>query len=389
MGDAGVKHAETQGAPAQGRGRDGLFRAVGLMSGTSADGIDAALIETDGEGRVHVIAGQSRPFVPETRASLLAAMRAARAQGAQTTETPEIRDAMRRLTLAAAEAVGDVIAQAGLTAEAVDVVGFHGQTVNHLPDKGFTWQIGDADLLAQLTGIDVAHDFRSADVAAGGQGAPFAPAYHRARALSAGEALPVAVLNVGGVANVTWIGEADMIAFDTGPGNALLDDWVHAHTGLSFDAGGALAGSGVVHEDVLTALLDHPYFDAPPPKSLDRNDFDIAAARGLSAADGAATLAAMTVGAVALAARLLPAPPVRWIVTGGGAHNAHLMAELARALGAPVVDAGAVGWDGDLLEAEAFAYLAVRSMRGLPLSWPGTTGVPEPMPGGRLTRASR
>jgi anhydro-N-acetylmuramic acid kinase len=232
------------------------------------------------------------------------------------------------------------------------------------------------------------HDFRSADVAAGGHGAPFVPVYHAA--LVAHLPKPLAVLNLGGVANVTWIGEAadDMLAFDTGPANALIDDWMHAHTGKAFDKDGATAATGYVHKDVLTAMLDNPWFDATPPKSLDRSDFSNAAARGLSVADGAATLTAFTAETVALAREHMAAPPVMWLVAGGGRLNATLMDMLRARLGVPVQSVDAYGMDGDAVEGQAFAYMAVRSMKGLPLSFPGTTGVTEPQTGGVLCEAA-
>jgi anhydro-N-acetylmuramic acid kinase len=277
--------------------------------------------------------------------------------------------------------------EAGLTAADVAVIGFHGHTILHRPDARRTWQIGDGALLARLTGIDVVADFRAADVAAGGQGAPFAPLYHAALCHALDK--PVAVLNLGGVGNVTWIGADDrLLAFDTGPGNALLDDWAQRHTGKPCDENGALAAAGRVDAAVLGRLLGHPYFAKAPPKSLDRDDFTADAVAGLSAADGAATLAAFTCGAVAAARAHFPAPARRWVVTGGGRHNPVLMRGLAAALRVPVEPIEAIGADGDVLEAQAFAFLAVRSLRGLPLSVPGTTGVPRPMPGGRLFKAS-
>lgn len=353
--------------------------ALGLMSGTSLDGIDAALIETD--GRDSVRAG------PATTVAYEAGFR--RRLRALLSGEGEADEIERELTLLHAEAVHRLLDVAGLAAVGVDVVGFHGQTILHDPARRRTWQIGDGDLLARETGIPVVDDFRSADVAAGGQGAPLAPLYHAA--LSAGLDRPLAVLNLGGVGNVTWIGEGEgnLLAFDTGPANALLDDWVTRKTGASHDADGGLAKKGKVAREVLTALLDHPYFDAPPPKSLDRNAFDPAPVAGLTPEDGAATLLAFTVEAVARALAWLPAPPRHWLVTGGGRRNPVLMRALAERLETPVERVETVSWDGDALEAQAFAYLAVRSLEGWPLSLPGTTGVAEPVTGGRYHAASR
>jgi anhydro-N-acetylmuramic acid kinase len=292
------------------------------------------------------------------------------------------------------------MATAGVAPDAVDLVGFHGQTVLHEPAAGRTIQIGDPARLARRLGIAVVHDFRAADVAAGGQGAPLVPLYHAAlaRELPHDVGRPLAVLNLGGVGNLTWIGadpgggeDPPLIAFDTGPGNALIDDWVRTRTGRPFDDDGRLAAGGRIDAARLAAWLGHPHFLAPPPKSLDRDAFAhvLADAQDLEPADGAATLAALTAAAVAAALPLLPAPPRRWLIAGGGRRNPVLMRMLAARLsapGAPVVvePVEAVGWRGDALEAEAFAFLAVRSVRRMPLSLPMTTGVPRPQPGGRL-----
>lgn len=347
---------------------------LGLMSGTSLDGVDAALLETDGLQRLEAGLFQSFPYDVGFRERLRALMDG---QG-------EVEPVEQELTHRHADAVAALLAAAGLEAGQVRAIGFHGQTILHEPEKGRTWQIGDGALLAKLTGIPVVCDFRSADLAAGGEGAPLAPLYHAARASSLPR--PLAVLNLGGVGNVTWIGleEDSLIAFDTGPGNALLDDWARRHAGLPCDLDGALAAAGQVEETALRTLLQDPYFAEKPPKSLDRNAFDPAPLSGLGLEDGAATLAAFTVEAVQRAVQHFPEPPLRWLVTGGGRHNPVLMQRLAARLDAPVQPVEAVGWNGDALEAEAFAYLCARSLAGLPLSLPSTTGVPRPMSGGRL-----
>ena len=354
--------------------------ALGLMSGTSLDGIDAALIATDGE-RIDRIGGATTlAYGPEMRDRLRAIL--------GRTEPDEETDAVERdLTLAHGAAVTALLEREGVAAADVRVVGFHGHTVSHQPSAGATWQIGDGALLAAETGIDVVADFRSADMAAGGEGAPLAPAYHAAMASNFDR--PLAVLNIGGVANVTWIGAGDaLLAFDTGPGNALLDDWVRARTGAAFDANGALAGAGRVDEAALAALLDDPWFERVPPKSLDRGDFDPAPVEALSAQDGAATLTAFTAAAVAEAGEHFPAPAIRWLVTGGGRHNPSIMAALAARLAEPVEPVEQAGWDGDAIEAQAFAFLAVRSIRDMPISYPTTTGVKKPATGGRLFKTS-
>jgi anhydro-N-acetylmuramic acid kinase len=368
--------------------KPGFGLHLGMMSGTSLDGVDAALVETDGESLGACGAVLTLPIPPALRAALRALM-----DEAETLARDDRRlgEAEAALTSLHAEAVAALLAREGVARGEVTAIGFHGQTLLHRPERRLTWQIGDAAALAAATGIGVVHDFRSADVAAGGQGAPLVPLFHAA--LVGAAARPLAVLNLGGVGNVTFLGAGlgaggEILAFDTGPANALIDDWALRHTGTPRDQGGALAASGQADEGVLATLLAHPFFRAPPPKSLDRLAFHQAVrASGLAslgAADGAATLTAFTARAVAAAVQHLPAPPLRWIVCGGGRHNPALMAALATALAAPVTRAEDEGWDGDAIEAQAFGYLAARSLRGLPLSLPGTTGVPAPMPGGRL-----
>jgi anhydro-N-acetylmuramic acid kinase len=362
--------------------RDRALVAVGLMSGTSLDGIDAALLTTDG---VRVFEhGPAATFAyPDGFRRRLRALLGREPD-------PSWRPVIEGLTDRHGEAVARLLAGAGVPASAVDVIGFHGHTVWHRPDRGQTLQIGAGDRLAEALGIAVVDDFRRADVEAGGQGAPLAPLYHAA--LAAGLDKPVAVLNIGGVANLTWIdGDADdprLLAFDTGPGNALLDDWMLARFGRPFDENGQLAASGSVDAGHVMTWLRHDWFRRPPPKSLDRDAFRFAleAAAPLSDADGAATLAAFTARAVALALPMLPEAPRRWLVCGGGRKNRALMRMIEAGVGAPVEPVEAVGWRGDFLEAEAFAFLAVRSLRGLPLSLPTTTGVPQPLTGGRQHR---
>jgi anhydro-N-acetylmuramic acid kinase len=349
--------------------------ALGLMSGTSLDGIDAAVVETDGEGRIRPRGALTVPYEPAMRERLRAVL------GSEA-RTAAIDALERDLTLDHARIVAGLLDREGIAPAQVGVVGFHGHTIMHRPERRRTWQIGDGALLARESGIDVVADFRTADVAAGGQGAPLASALHAA--LAAGLDKPAAFLNVGGVANVTWVGpDGALVAFDTGPGNALIDDWVLRQTGVPVDRDGRLAASGRIDEDILSDLLDNRYFDAPPPKSLDRGDFDPSPVARLAAADGAATLTAFTAAAVERAVPLLPAPPRRWIVCGGGRHNPTLMRMLALRLKTAVEPVEAIGWDGDFIEAQAFAYLAVRSLRGMPISWPGTTGAPSPLCGGR------
>ncbi len=367
---------------------------IGLMSGTSADGVDVALIETDGErvapraGGANGFAGEtlSRPYDEAERALLLRAMREAEGLTDRTARPGCLAEAEALVTRAHAEAVEAALAAWDLAPGAVAAVGFHGQTVLHRPKAGLTVQIGDGPALARRLGIPVAYDFRADDVAAGGEGAPLVPVFHRALAEAAGFALPLAILNIGGVANVTGIGRDTLVGFDTGPGNALLDDLVQDRAGIAYDEGGRIAGAGTPDAALVAWLLAHPYFDRPAPKSLDRNAFSHRLVGHLPIADAAATLAAFTAGAVARALALLPERPGRWIVGGGGARNPELMRRIGEAVDAPVLSADAVGWSADGLEAQAFAYLAARRLRDLPITFPGTTGVATPRPGGRLAR---
>ncbi len=354
-------------------------RTIGLMSGTSLDGVDAAWLETDGETVSRFGPTLTIPYDDTLRGDIRHILNLAPGMAE---DDPLLADAVSRLTAYHVQAVKALGREA-------DLIGFHGQTILHQPDRRRTWQVGDAAALARATGLPVAFDFRSGDVAAGGEGAPLVPVYHEALAKNLER--PLAILNIGGVANVTWIGPEDgaLIAFDTGPGNGPLDDWTMRHTGQRFDRDGTLAASGRVNETVLTQLMAHGYFARPAPKSLDRLDFsrslENSGLDALTPADGAATLAAFTAAAAAVAR--FPAPPRRWLICGGGRHNPAIVAALRARLGCPVEPVETVGWDGDALEAQCFGFLAARVARGLPLSFPGTTGVPHPMTGGRIVAA--
>jgi anhydro-N-acetylmuramic acid kinase len=354
------------------------MRAIGLMSGTSLDGVDAAWLETDGERIFATGPALTLHYENSLRAELRHVLNIA---AGLRTDDPMLLDIERRLTEEHAIAVAMLGRAAGL-------IGFHGQTILHAPEARKTWQIGDAALLARLTGLRVVHDFRSADVAAGGQGAPLVPLFHAA--LAAELEKPLAIVNIGGVANVTWLGAGgEILACDTGPGNGPLDDWIFAHTGRPYDENGKIAAAGHARQDRLAMLMDHPYFARPAPKSLDRLSFSglvAAATAGLALEDGAATLAAFTAAAILRAP--MPAPPKRILVCGGGRKNAAIMARLTKAAPCSVAPVESVGWAGDDLEAQCFGFLAVRSFHGLPLSLPGTTGVPAPMTGGRLVKPS-
>jgi anhydro-N-acetylmuramic acid kinase len=382
-----------------------MLRTIGLMSGTSLDGVDAAWVETDGEAIGRIGPALTLPYGLALRRDLRRLLDLAPGLAPQ---DPFLADCVRRLTERHAEAVERLREQSWVALkEDADLIGFHGQTILHRPvpsrpgrnaataaetlsAPGFTWQVGDARLLARLTGLSVAHDFRSADVAAGGQGAPLVPVVHAAMAAALPK--PLAVLNLGGVGNVTWIGtDGTLIAFDTGPANGPLDDWVRKSAGLDYDRDGHLALAGQADGAVLERLLAHPYLAAPPPKSLDRLDFDRAlresGADRLSPEDGAATLASFCAACVAAASGHFPEPPLQWLVGGGGRRNPAIMRALARMLEQPVRPVEVAGWNGDALEAQAFGVLAARVTKGLPLTFPGTTGVARPLTGGRMTGA--
>lgn len=344
------------------------------------DGIDVGLVTTDGLDYVSAGPASTYPYPPALRATLLAHL-----ADAGRFETQRFSDLETAVAEAHAHSARAFMRDHDLSRDDVDLVGMHGQTMLHRPERRFTCQIGDGQVAADRLGLPVVNRFRHADVAAGGQGAPLVPVYHRA--LAAGLEQPLMVLNLGGVANVTYINGETLIAFDTGPASALIDDFMRQRRGLAMDREGALAAQGQIDETLLKTLLGHSYFLKAPPKSLDRNDFHVwaQAVSALSDADGAATLTAFTIESVAAALRHVPKAPERWLVTGGGRLNRAIMHGLAGRLGVRVDPVEAAGWDGDGMEAHCFGYLAVRSVRGLPLSFPGTTGVPRPMMGGELS----
>ena len=369
------------------------MRAIGLMSGTSMDGIDVALIETDGE-RVTQFGPSAIHFYNEYEEGVLRrAMEAAPRLRARHERPGVIAAAESIVTALHAAAVKAFLDANAIDRQTIDVVGFHGQTVLHRPAEKLTVQLGDGAALAREVGIKVVYDLRAADVAAGGHGAPLVPVFHRALAAKLDRPHPIAVLNLGGVANITFIdGDSDPIACDTGPANALIDDFMRSRNGVTLDKDGRAAAAGRVDQDAIVQLLAHPFFAEATPKSLDRNDFRewIAVHAGLaemSTEDGAATLTMLTAASVARIVALLPRAPNSWIVAGGGARNPTLVRMLAERLHpAVVVTANEVGWSADALEAQAFAFLAVRSLKGMPLTFPTTTGAPRPMTGGVLVQ---
>ncbi len=356
------------------------MRVLGYMSGTSLDGVDAAILETDGVGIGGFGPTAFAPYTPDERAALTRATEdVIRADSAM--PRPDSFPAAERVILDVhVRAAREV--QRDPTAGKIELVGFHGQTVLHRPQRRLSIQLGDPRALSAALGLVVVADLRQSDLAAGGQGAPLLPVYHAALADWIGAERPVAFLNIGGVANISWLGRGGrVIAFDTGPGNGLIDLMVQARGIGRYDDGGWLAAAGRVHTNVLARLLDHPYFARSAPKTLDRYDFGLDEVAGVSAADAAATLTAFTVAAIVRACDHVPELPQRWIVCGGGRHNPVMMAMLRASLGI-VESSDTLGLRGDFIEAEGFAYLAARSVLGLPITFPETTGVAVPMTGG-------
>lgn len=357
-----------------------MITALGTMSGTSLDGVDAAVIRTDGVN----IGGFGR-----------SAYRAYSVQEQQVLRHAlglwpdgDVKDAARIVEDA------HIAVMSGF--DGIDLAGFHGQTLAHDPGGRGTHQAGDGQRVADALGVPVVWDFRSNDVASGGQGAPLAPFYHFALARWIGETAPVAFLNLGGVGNLTWVDprcEAPetpgaLLAFDTGPANAPINDLMQTRLGQSHDEGGRLAASGTADAAIVSAFLAHPYFARPAPKSLDRDAFAQLShmVGALSDADAAATLSAAVVASVAAGIALCPVVPARLLVTGGGRRNATIMRMLAETLHLSVQSVEMAGLDGDMLEAQAFGYLAVRAARGLAISAPATTGVAVPMTGGAVAQ---
>ena len=364
-------------------GKTGVVSALGAMSGTSLDGVDAAMLRTDGHDITAFGRSDYRSYTQAERRTIAAGF--GRWQGPEVEAAAGVVEAAHRALLA--------------SFEGVDIVGFHGQTLSHAPRLQGTLQVGDGAALAEALGVPVVWDFRSADVELGGEGAPLAPFFHHACARYAGLDAPVGFLNLGGVGNLTWVDPARprpeedgaLLAFDTGPANAPINDLVQTRLGLSHDEGGRVASRGEVEQGALELFLAEPYFARMPPKSLDRNDFAemVALVGELSDADAAATLTAMCAAGVAEAMQHCPAPPSRVLVSGGGRHNPVLMQMLEVSLECPVMPIERIGLDGDMLEAQAFAYLAVRVARGLPTSCPGTTGVRAAVGGGTVSLPTR
>lgn len=372
----------------------GTMCAIGLMSGTSMDGIDLAALRTDGENVVERGPNFFVPYEAAFRDRIARALETAKQITVRGDRPGDLASLEEEITRRHAEAVAIFVRQRMAECGKPDIVGFHGQTVLHRPQAGLTVQLGDGKLLSALTGLPVAYDMRANDMVHKGQGAPLVPVYHSAlaRALSAPYAgeFPIVFVNIGGISNITYVPETgNPIAFDTGPGNALIDQWVSREGGIPFDADGAVASEGAVVAAVVQDYLGKPFFNRPGPKSLDRNDFTLAEAEGLELADGARTLAAVSAQAILKSVDHLPSAPKLWIACGGGRKNPHIMHDLGKAAqqtGAQAVLAEDVGLEGDATEAEAWAYLAVRVVKGLPLTFPTTTGCLQPLTGGVLAR---
>ncbi len=355
--------------------------AVGLMSGTSLDGVDGALIRTDGKEQVERIASVYFPYEESFREEMMAL-----AKG----DIPlsSLLRLEQKLTLYHAQAVKALMVDENAkNAGKPDVVGFHGQTIRHMPDEGLTWQIGNPSLLAAKTDMAVVSDFRRRDMAVGGQGAPLAPLYHKA--ILANQKLPAVVLNLGGVSNITYISQSGgIIAGDIGPGCSLLDQWAQKHTNKPYDEGGKLAFAGKADVKwVNAALQQDEFFKKPFPKSADRYQFDGLLPTNMSAADGAASLCLLTVQSIVESIQGVnkteKALPTLWL-TGGGAQNPAIVAAFKEAFNT-VKFVDELGASADMLEAECFAWLAVRRLLGLPTSIPETTGAACPTVGGVLT----
>jgi anhydro-N-acetylmuramic acid kinase len=364
--------------------------AIGLMSGTSLDGIDVALVKSNGHNCTPWGKPFHLPYSDKDKTRLQEALEIARVERKPNKSNKTINELENFLTNLHYNAVVATLNLNGLKNSDIDVVGFHGQTLLHKPEERWSWQIGCGRTLSKKLKITVVNDFRRYDVSNGGQGAPLVPIYHHALFDTKRNEYPVAILNIGGVANLTWNDGRSterLVAFDTGPGNALLDDWITKNSALPFDKKGMISSKGKVKRSLVKKWMENPYFLMLPPKSLDRNQFDVSGLQKSSNVenyfeDGAATLCAFTVEAIKLAESQCPAPVKQWYVCGGGAHNPTLMNMLSKKLSGKVNLASDIGWSGDFIEAQAFAFLAVRTLYDLPITFPRTTGINKPSTGG-------
>jgi len=378
-----------------------IMTVIGMMSGTSMDGVDVAVLRTDGHGRVEKLFAAEYAYDPAFKAKLEQGLEDAAHLTREAPRNENLIALEKEITQHHIAAVRQVLKTLNLTSDRIDLIGFHGQTVLHRPNDGFTVQLGDGQKLADETGISVVYDMRSNDMSNGGQGAPLVPVFHQALARTIHERLPqnlksllpVAFVNIGGISNISYVGsQSELIAFDTGPGNALIDQWVQSQAGIPFDQGGAIAAEGAVVSSIVDQYLDESFFEQTVPKSLDRNDFKPLTSGAASLEDGARTLAHVSAAAIIKSCDHLPESPKLWIICGGGRKNPKIMEDLkdlAKAKnGAAVILSEEAGLDGDSMEAEAWAYLAVRSLKDLPLTFPATTGCVKPVSGGRLAIAT-
>lgn len=360
--------------------------AIGLMSGTSMDGIDVALLRSDGEQLIEFGPTYSIAYTPSERELLESALQDALSITTREQRPGILGEAERRVTQSHIHAVQEFLHIEELEVESIDLLGFHGQTVLHKPSEQMTVQIGDGLKLAREVGIDTVFDLRAADIEAGGQGAPLVPVFHQALAGLLNLDDPICFVNVGGISNVTYLrGHEAPIAFDTGPGNALIDQWVQSEGGIPYDSGGAIASEGRIVPTIVERYMASSYFNKPLPKSLDRLDFPPLETKCAELSDGARSLVRVSAEAIFSCLNYVSEPPRHWIICGGGRLNKTLMediGELALLHGGEAHSAEDVGLDGDMLEAQAFAYLAIRSVKGLPLTFPTTTGCPKPAKGG-------
>lgn len=368
--------------------------AIGLMSGTSMDGIDVALLKTDGLKKVERGAMAFFSYDVSTQNLIKQALDDAKALTQRDQRPGCLKKAEDTITRLHSEAVKEFLSSQNLNASDIDLIGFHGQTVLHRPDQALTVQLGNGRVLAKESGIDTIHDMRANDMQFGGQGAPLIPVYHQALSEGLNEEFkrqsPIVFVNIGGISNITYVGD-ELVAFDTGPGNALIDQWVQSQAGIPYDHGGMIAAEGKLNQPMIEAYLSNGYFDKSLPKSLDRNDFLPPAPSQANVEDGARTLAHISAAAILKAVDHLPNPPGLWIIAGGGRHNPYIMQDLEKLAleqNAKVISAEEASLDGDAMEAECWAYLAVRSATGLPLTYPGTTGCSRPVSGGRYASAS-
>lgn len=368
-----------------------LKTAIGLMSGTSMDGIDAALLRSDGNNHISILGHFSRSYDDAFRRRLKAALGQVSDIQSRNCLPENMAILQRELTLKHVGAVHDLLSNYNISPKHVDLIGFHGQTILHKPEIALTIQIGDGKLLANKTGIDVVFDLRANDMNHGGQGAPLVPVYHQAlaRQLKGKLPFPLAFINIGGISNLTFVGDDALYAFDCGPGNALLDQWMFLKTQTPFDRDGRSGLQGKVIEPIVACYSKHPFFRQDKPGSLDWRSFTPLTDDTISVADGAATLSYLTAYGIVNSLRHLPSVPKTLIISGGGAHNLAIMKylkDLTTGYGIDCLTAQSLGFYSDYIEAEAWGYLAIRSFYDLPITFPTTTGCSSPQSGGKLVK---